>query len=391
MRLAKRITDTGKKSFGMYERAIARMAAGADVISLQLGRPHHDTPEVIKEAAIRALRDGHVHYSDLQGEPLLRQAIASKLVRDNGIAATPEDVLVTNGLTQASYAAIMALIDPGDEVIVLEPWYPQHIGKIELAGGRAVPVPLDAADRFSIRADWVERAITPATRAIMLVNPANPTGRVHTRKELSALADVAIRRDLIVMSDEVYEKILFDGHRHVSIASLPGMAERTVSMFAFTKAYAMDGWRLGYVHASPALIAAFMKITANEVTHVNSFIQYGALAALTEADAELAAMVADDLAKRDYVVRRLNAMPGVSCPVPEGTIYAFPAVALGGGTSQQLAEAILDQVDVVVEAGSFYGATGEGHLRICFGAQPDERLFEAMDRLDQFFGRRNAF
>ena len=384
-KLARRITETSGKSFGMFGRAAAMEAAGADLIHLEVGKPIHDTPGHIKDAAIAALQAGKVHYSDLQGEPAFRRALADKLAAFNEIQASPDEIIVTNGLTQASFAAIFALIDPGDEVILLEPYYPQHIGKVELAGGKVVTVPLDAANDFSIRADWIEAAITPRTKMIVLINPCNPTGRVFTRAELEGLARVAIDHDLFVLSDEVYEYITFGEKRHVSIASLPGMRERTVSTYAFTKAYAMDGWRLGYLCADASLIPALMKITANEVTHVNTFIQYGGLAAVNDGAADVEAMVADDRVKRDFVVRAMNQMPGVRCPVPEGTIYAFPDISATGRNSQELAEAILDDTSVVVESGSFYGAAGEGHLRICFGSVTHERLAEAMTRLSRFF------
>ena len=384
-KLARRITDTSKKSFGMFARAAALGKAGEDLIHLELGKPIHDTPQPIKDAAIAALQGGMVHYGDLQGEPAFRAALAEKLGSFNRIDASPDEVIVTNGLTQASFAAIFALIDPGDEVILLEPYYPQHVGKIELAGGTVVTVPLDAADDFRIRSDWIEQAVTPRTKMIVLVNPCNPTGRVYSRQELEGLADVAIRHDLFVLSDEVYEYITFDGSEHVSIAALNGMRERTVSTFAFTKAYAMDGWRLGYIAADAKLIPALMKITSNEVTHVNTFIQYGGLAAVTGGMEAVSRMVDDDRVKRDTVVRALNQMPGVSCARPEGTIYAFADVSQTGRPSQALAEDLLERARVVVEAGSFYGAAGEGHLRICFGSVSHEQLDEAMSRMSRFF------
>ena len=384
-KVARRISETSKKSFGMYARAAAMGAAGADLIHLELGKPIHDTPQHIKEATVAALREGKVHYGDLQGEPAFREALAEKLRRFNRIDASPDEVLVTNGLTQASFAAFMALVDPGDEVILLEPYYPQHVGKIELAGGTCVMVPLDAENGFSIRGDWIEAAVTPRTKMIVLVNPCNPTGRVYTSEELQAVARVAIAHDLFVMSDEVYEYITFDRAEHVSIASLPGMRERTVSMFAFTKAYAMDGWRLGYAAADASLSPALLKITANEVTHVNTFIQYGGLAAVREGEAAVEQMVADDRVKRDKVVQALNQMPGVRCALPEGTIYAFPDIRGTGRSSQALADALLDQARVVVEAGSFYGSAGEGHLRICFGSVTHDEIDEAMGRMSRFF------
>ncbi|MBN9070336.1 MAG: pyridoxal phosphate-dependent aminotransferase [Rhizobiales bacterium] len=384
--LAQRITQGRKKSYGMFAKAAALASAGRDLIHMELGSPHADTPLPVKQAAIDALLAGNVHYSHFQGLPKLRAALAQKLREKNGLDVDASGIVVTNGLTHASFAAIMTLVDPGDEVILLEPYYPQHLGKIELAGGRPVFAPLDAANRFSIDPRRIEAKITPATKMICLVNPCNPTGRVYSRAELEALADIAIRHDLVVISDEVYEEILFDGAKHISIASLPGMAERTVSMFAFTKSFAMDGWRIGYLAAPAALIEGILKITTNDVTHVNTFIQEGAHAAVTGPSEILAELVHEDKVKRDLVVTRLNQMAGITCEWPEGTIYAFPDISQTGLSSQQLAELILEKADVVVEAGSFYGPAGEGHLRVCFGSQSTERITEAMDRLQRFFG-----
>ena len=384
-RVAQRISGTAKKSFGMYERAASLSGAGHDLIHLELGKPHADTPSVIKEATIASLRAGDVHYSDLRGLPRLRAALAEKLRTRNGLDVSAEHVLVTNGLTHGSFAAFMALLDPGDEVVLLDPYYPQHLGKIELAGAKPVFAKLDPADNFSIKAERILPAITSRTRMIVLVNPVNPTGRVYRREELVALADIAIKHDLLVVSDEVYEDIVFDSNAHISIASLDGMAERSVSMFAFTKSYAMDGWRIGYLAAPSWMMPGLLKITANDATHVNTFVQAGALAAVTQAQGELADLVAEDRRKRDLVVRRLNQMPGVRCALPEGSIYAFPDISQTGIPSQLLAERLLDEAHVVVEAGSFYGEGGEGHLRVCFGSESLERLDEGMNRLSSFF------
>lgn len=384
-RFARRITQSSEKSYGMVQKAAAKSASGADLIHLELGRPCHDTPEHIKQATIKALLNGKVHYSDLQGEVPLRQALKKKLADYNGIEVSQDEILITNGLTQASYAAFMALLDEGDEAILLEPFYPQHINKIEMTGAKVVTAPLDRETGFRIRKELIEAKITDRTRMIVLVNPSNPTGRVYSREELEKLAELAIEHDLIVVSDEVYEQILFDGAEHISIASLGGMKERTITMFAFTKAYAMDGWRLGYLAADAALMSGLMKITMNEVTHVNTFIQDGALAAITGPASALQDMVDDDRKKRDLVVQRLNQMPGVICAMPQGTIYAFPDISGTGMKSQDAALALLDKANVVVEAGGFYGALGDNHLRICFGSQSYERIEEAMDRMAAFF------
>jgi len=385
-RIAARITSTSPKSYGMYGRA-ARVADQSSLIHLELGRPVHDTPEYIKASTIEAIKAGHVHYSELPGIAPLRNAIAEKLRRVNAIAVGPEDILVTNGLTHGSFAALLAVVDPGDEVILLDPYYPQHVGKIELAGGRAVTAPRDADNGFSIRAEWVEAKVTERTKAIVLVNPCNPTGRVYPRIELEALAGVAIRHDLLVISDEVYEYNVYEG-RHTSIASLPGMAERTVSLYAFTKSHAMDGWRLGYATAAPDILGAMLKVAANDVTHVNTFVQYGALAALQGDPGPLRQMIEEERVKRDFLVAALNRMPGIVCSRPQGSIYAFPDIRATQIDSQSLAERLLNEVGVVVEAGAFYGAGGEGHLRICFGSQPLSVIEEAVRRLEHFFSTR---
>jgi aspartate aminotransferase len=382
IRPARRITETSPKNFGMFAKAVQMKG---DLIHLELGMPAEDTPQHIKDATIAALQAGHVHYSDLQGIPELRNAIADKLRRQNAMDISADEVIVTNGLTQASFAAFMAFLDEGDEALLLAPYYPQHIGKAELAGAKVTIAPLDAANGFSINRALLEPHINAATKVIALINPCNPTGRVYTRDELQIFADLAQEQDLLVLSDEVYEEITYDNAAHISIASLPGMKERTISMFAFTKAYAMDGWRLGYIAADQSLIGPMMKITTNEVTHVNTFVQHGALAALTGDPAILKGMVDRDRERRDLVVSRLNQMPGVTCAPVEGTIYAFPDISATGLTAQDCADMLLAATGVVVEAGSFYGDAGDGHLRVCFGCADMDVLRDAMDRMQRFF------
>lgn len=382
---AARITQSSPKSFGMYEKALVLMKQGIDVIHLEVGRPSFDTPLHIKAATKQALDDGRVHYGDFLGELDLREALTRKLAQRNKIDAAPDEILLVNGLTHGAYATCMAAINPGDEVITLTPYYPQHINKIELAGGKVVMAPLNKESGFRIDPDAIERQITPNTKMIALVNPANPTGRVFSLSELEALAEIAIKHDLLVMSDEVYEQILYNENQHISIASLPGMKDRTISLFAFTKAYAMDGWRIGYAVANRRFIKGLLEITANDVAHVNVFIQAGALAAVSESQQCVKDMVEEDCRRMKMTCTRLNAMLGVRCPQPEGTIYAFPDVSMLEQSSQALANEILEETHVALESGSFYGTEGEGHLRICFGAESYERISEAMDRLEIFF------
>lgn len=382
---ATRLATSSKKSFGMYEDALKLEAQGVDLIHLEFGRPYADTPVHIKEATKAALDAGIVHYGDFRGTLSFREALAQKLRDFNKLDYGVDEILVTNGLTHGAFIALMAGIDPGDEVILLEPYYPQHIGKTELAGGKIVKAQLDAANNYAITKEAIAEKITPKSRMIVLINPANPTGRVYTREELQHVADLAIEHDLLVLSDEVYEYIVYDDAEHISIASLPGMRERTVTCFAFTKAYSMDGWRIGYLAADKALIPAMLSVIMNDVTHINVFVQEGARAAVEGPQDAMRAMVAADKRKRDIVVQALNQMPGVVCPTPEATIYAFPDISGTGKNAHELAHAIMHEAHVVTERGSFYGDAGEGHLRICFGSVSEERLIEAMKRLSVFF------
>lgn len=374
----------------MYEKALTLMSQGKELIHLEVGRPNFDTPQHIKDATKQALDDGVVHYGDFAGNLDLRTALAEKLKSYNRLEAAPGEILVTNGLTHAAYAVFSAAIDPGDEVILLEPYYPQHVNKVELAGGKIVTAPLDAENGYRIDGDAIASRITDRTRMIALVNPANPTGRVFTREELQVVADLAIKHDLLVSSDEVYEQITYDDNRHISIASLPGMWERTFSMFAFTKAFAMDGWRMGYVVCPEKFMPALMMITVSDVAHVNVFIQHGALAAITGPQDCLADMVAEDDRRRQLVHRRMNGMKGVVCPLPQGTIYAFPDVSGCGKPSLQIAEELLAGAHVVTEDGAFYGPAGKGHLRICFGSEPYEVIEQAMDRMQAYFEKQDG-
>ena len=382
---ADRISHSSPKSFGMYDNAVRLEAQGEDVIHLEVGRPNFDTPLHIKEATKQALDDGIVHYGDFYGTLKLREALAEKLKNFNKINAEPHEILITNGLTQAAYGVFMAALDEGDEVILLEPYYPQHVQKIELAGGKVVRAPLDRGNGFRIDRDSIESRITNKTRMINIVNPANPTGRVFTRDELQVIADLAIEHDLFVVSDEVYEQITYDGREHISIASLPDMWERTFSTFAFTKAYAMDGWRVGYAVCKKEFMPAVLKVTVTDVAHVNVFVQEGAYVAITGSQECRAEMHAEDDRRRQLVCDRLNAIEGIVCPPPEGTIYAFPDVSAFGKPSRQIAEELLDETYVATEEGSFYGATGEGHLRICFGAESYDRIEEGLNRMQSYF------
>lgn len=387
MLLANRMLSQKKKSFGMYESAAKLSQGGIDVIHLEVGRPSVDTPLHIKEAAKTALDNGIVHYGNLQGNVALREALAQRYRDRNGLDVEADEILVTNGLTQSSFAALMATVNAGDEVIVLEPFYPQHNSKVELLGARVVSVPMDKRTNFRLDPDALESAITKSTRMIVLINPSNPVGTVYTMDELNALSEICMKYDLYLLADEVYEFNIYDDRQHISVASIDGMWERTITMSAFTKAYSMDGWRIGYSVAPRPIIEAMNKITLNDTNHPCVFAQEGALAAVTGPQYCLTEMVEADRRRRDLVVNRLNSIPAVSCPVPEATIYAFPDFGELGMSSNELSQNLLRDAHVAVESGTFYGACAEGNLRICFGSEPYERIEEAMNRIAEYVGK----
>jgi len=379
---AKRMKAQSGKGFGMYETASRLQSSGADIIHLEVGSPSHDTPLHIKEAAKTALDRGIVHYGDLQGLMGLREALAERYQTERGLGCTPDEILITNGVTHAAFATFMAAVDEGDEVIVLEPFYPQHNSKIAFAGGRVVTVRMTKDNgRFRLDPEVLESAITKATKMVVLINPTNPTGTVYTLDELAALAAVVERHDLMVLADEVYEYVLFDDQKHISFATLPGMKDRTITVSAFTKAYAMDGWRIGYAVAPKRIIDDLRRVTMNDITHPCVFAQEGALVAVTHSQDCVREMVIEDQRRRDLVVKRINSIPGLNCVAPQGSIYAFPDCSALNIGSNDLALQILQSAHVAVESGSFYGASGEGHLRICFGSEPYARVEEAMDRI----------
>lgn len=382
---AGRMASQADKSYGIYEAALRLQAQGANVIHLGIGRPSDDTPEPICAATKAALDAQCVHYGDLQGTRALRHALAARYRREQGLDIGADEVLITNGVTQASFAAFMAAIDPGDEVIVLDPYYPQHNSKIALLGGMVVPVAMACgAGRFALDEPALRAAITPRTRMLVLINPGNPTGTVWTRGELQRLAALAIEHDLLVLADEVYEYIVFDGRSHLSLASLPGMWERTITVSAFTKAYAMDGWRIGYAVAPAPIIRQMKLVTTNLTTHPNVFAQQGAIEAVTGSQLPRQHMLENDRRRRDLVVERLSRIPGIRCPRPEGSIYAFPDIRELGLSSAELSHRLLEGAHVAVEAGAFYGHRGEGHLRLCVASEPYARVAEALDRIEAF-------
>ena len=369
---------------GIFDRASALEREGKSIIHLEIGRPWHDTPAFIKEAAKAALDKGFVHYSPTHGIGDLRSEIANKLRRENGIEADPEsEILVTCGNKQATFLALNALVNPGDEVIITDPHYGPHLKEALYVGASPKLLPLSRENGWRLDGDLLKSLVGPKTRVIVINTPHNPTGRVFTEAELRQVAEIAYENDLVVITDETYEYFAYDGRDHISIASFDGMKERTVSTFAFTKSYAMDGWRLGYMVAPKAVIAAVAKLVQLDTAGPNTFAQYGAIEAVRSGRDGARSMVLEDLRARDMALERLSEL-ALPCAGIEGTIYAFPEVGHLGMDGEQFAQRLLEERGVALTPGSAFGKQGNSHVRIAFGAVSPQNLGVALDRLAQF-------
>jgi aspartate/methionine/tyrosine aminotransferase len=364
----------------------ARQAAGKPVVSLMRGEPDFATPPHIVDAASRALRDERTGYPNNQGEPALREAVAAKLSRDNGLSySAADEILITTGATFGIYAALAAVLDPGDEILVPDPIYDAYQSAITLTGGVAKPVAATiAADRFALTPDSLSAACGPRTRAVLLNTPWNPTGAVLRRDELDAIVQVAEARDLVIISDEIYEAIVYEPHRHISPAAVsPAARERTVIVNSFSKTYAMTGWRLGYCAGPATLIRAMYLVLQQSSRGPATFVQDAGVAALAGPQDCVAAMRAEYAARRDRVCRSLGGLPAARVLAPEGGFFALLDVR-SLGPSDQIRRRLLDEFGVVVVHGAAYGPAGEGTLRVSFAAG-GENLARGLSLLRQAF------
>lgn len=364
----------------MMERATQMQKNGEDVIHMEIGRPDFDTPQVIKDAANRALANGNVFYTSNYGTPELRQAIADKLKRDNGIDYKAEEILVTIGVGEGTYAAVAAFTEPGDEILVPDPVWLNYIHVPHFFGAVPVSYSLKEENDYQIDLDEIESLITPKTKMLVINTPGNPTGVVQSQATLEKLADIAKKHDLIVVSDEIYEKLVYDGAKHVSIAALPGMKERTITLNGFSKCYSMTGWRLGYVAAPVEFIKAMVRVHAYINTCAPSFVQEAGITALEKAEPDVQVMVKEYQRRRDYAVSAINAIDGLSCKTPGGAFYIFVNIKELGKTSAEMADYLLDHAKIAAVPGSAFGPQGEGYIRLSYACSY-ERIVEAMERL----------
>ena len=380
MRLSERVRSVPPSGIRKFFDVIATMP---DVISLGVGEPDFTTPVQIVEEGVRSLRAGRTHYTSNYGTIELRRALSAHLEKMYGVSYDPtNEICVTVGASEAVAATMAALVDPGDEVVLHEPSYVAYLPSIMFNGGTPVMVSTTAASGFALEPDAVEAAITPRTKVLFLGYPCNPTGAVLNEATLRAIAEIAKKHDLLVVSDEIYDRLVYGGHRHIPIASLPGMRERTVLMGGFSKAYAMTGWRVGYVCAPKDLLEGIVKVHQYEIMSAPTTAQDAAVVALATAEADVQRMTAEYDRRRRMFVKGLNEI-GLPTVEPLGAFYAFPSVAPTGLTSEQFSERLLFEHKVAVIPGSAFGPSGEGHVRATL-ATSYEDLEEALRRIKAF-------
>jgi aspartate aminotransferase len=384
MRLADRMTGIGSESaFEAAARARALEATGRSVIHLEIGEPDFETPANVRAAAKRALDDGWTHYGPFLGLPALREAIAADATARKGFDARADRVVVVPGGKPVMFFALLALAQAGDEVVYPDPGFPIYESMARFVGARPVPYAITQENDFRVDLDELEGLVNERTRLLIINSPANPTGGVFTRSDIERVADLVLRHpELTVLADEIYGRIVHDGE-HVSIASFPGLAERTIVLDGFSKTYAMTGWRMGYAILPEPLVEPFGKLVINSVSCVSSFSQVAAIEALTGPQGDVEAMVREFRARRDIVVDGLNGIPGIECAVPAGAFYVFPRIGGTGMTGSVFADRLLAESGVCVLSGTAFGTVGADHVRISYAASR-EHLAEAIDRIASF-------
>ena len=384
LQLARRMSRLGTETaFEVLNRARVLESQGKNIIHLEIGEPDFDTPGNVVEAAVDALHKGWTHYGPSAGLPELRQTIADYVSRTRGVKVTPEEVVVVPGGKPIIFFSILSLIDEGDEVIYPNPGFPIYESMIEYVGGRAVPIRLREERDFSLDVDELAGLITDRTRLIILNSPQNPTGGVLDRGDIEQIARTIGDRNIMVLSDEIYSRLLFDGARHFSIMSVPGMQERTILLDGFSKTYAMTGWRMGYGVMRADLAAHMTRLMTNSNSCTASFTQVAGIEALRGDQSSVENMCAEFKRRRDVFVAGLNKIKGFSCRLPKGAFYTFPNITGTGLKSKPLADALLEQAGVAALSGTSFGAFGEGYLRFSV-ANSLENLQGALARINKW-------
>ncbi len=389
MKFAERMSLLGtENAFTVLAEVNKLVATGRDIVSLGIGDPDFDTPTVIRNAAKQALDAGRTHYGPSAGIPALREAVAQYLTRSRNVPYAPEEIVITPGGKPVIFHTIMAIAEAGDEVIYPNPGFPIYESVINFAGAKPVPMPLVESRQFRVDVEQFRKTVSDRTRLIILNSPNNPTGGVLSRDDLAAIAEIAVERDAWILSDEIYSEFLFEGE-HASITQIPGLKDRTIILDGFSKTFAMTGWRMGY-GAMPAHMAEkIAQLNTNTVSCTATFVQDAGVAALTSAWDDVRAMIGEFKARRDLAIAELNAIPGISCVMPQGAFYAFPNVTgackiLGLRTAEEFQHAMLYDGSVAVLARSNFGRRNEGedqeYVRISF-ATSRELLREGLRRM----------
>jgi aspartate aminotransferase len=383
MKLASRVNQvTPSLTLAIDSLAKEMKKNGEDVCSFSAGEPDFDTPTHIKAAAKKALDEGKTRYGPAAGEAGLRKAIAEKLLQDNQLAYNADNVIVTNGGKQSLYNLIMALIEAGDEVIIPAPYWLSYPEMVTLAGGTSVIVNTSLENQYKITPEQLEAAITPKTKLFVLNSPSNPTGIVYTPEEIAALAKIVVEKDILVVSDEIYEKILYDGAIHRSIASFgPEIFQRSIISNGFAKAFSMTGWRVGYIAGPVEIVKAMTKIQSHSTSNVCTFAQYGAIAALTSSQDCIEEMVKAFSERRQYILERVRAIPGLDCPTPNGAFYVFIDISQTGLKSGDFCQKLLESQKVAAIPGIAFGA--DDCIRLSY-ATDLKTIEKGFDRLAQF-------
>lgn len=382
IRIAKRLDEVGFSDIVQVRNKVVELRAeGILVHPMHMGEPYFETPDQIKYAAIKALTENQTHYAPSSGLLPLRQALVAKLAAKNDLHVTTDEVIATMGGSQGLYAAFQSVLDPGDDVLVFSPCWAAIIDQVTGAQGRPLMVPTCTARRNGIR-KTLEQFSTPKTRAIYYNTPQNPNGIVFTRAEAEEVAAFALERDLIVIADEAYEDLVYEG-RHFSIASLPGMAERTITSFTFSKSYAMTGWRAGYAVAKEPFMTALRKVVLYSTNGVTTPVQFAMIQALKTPEAEIARLREEYRKRRDLLVAGLNEV-GLECETPAGAFYAFPCAEKVHKNSRTAAQILLEKAHIATIPGVVFGAQGEGHLRFGYAVSLKE-IEDCVTALRKFF------
>jgi len=370
-------------------RRMLELSAGMEnIIHLEQGEPDFITPKHIMDAAFEAAMKGFTHYTEIDGTPELRQAIAEKAEKDNGLDADPRtEITVTSGSQEAMMISAFGFLNPGDEALILDPYYPAYFEDTLLAEAVPIPLALDENRDYEIDPEALESHVTKKTKMIWLCNPSNPTGHVFSRQDLETIAEVAKQHDLTVFADEIYEKIVYDGTEHVSIGSFPSMKDRTITVNGFSKAYAMTGWRIGYIIAEKKLSATLRNLHYYATLCPNAISQKAAYAALTGPQDCVQEMVTEYNRRRRYVLSELDKIKKLRCATPKGAFYVFPEFSSFEKSDEALAQYLLNEAKVATAPGSGFGKAGEGHLRISYSVSY-EQLKEGIERIKRSLERR---